>query len=76
MKGLVLMMGGFGMFGGMFIFWILIIVLAVLLVKGIFNANDSRSSENPKTAKQILDERYARGEINQEQYNLMLKDIR
>lgn len=70
------MMGGFGMFGGMFIFWILIIVLAVLLVKGLFNANDSRSNENSTTAKQILDQRYARGEINQEQYNLMLKDIR
>jgi len=70
------MMGGFGMFGGMFIFWILIIVLAVLLVKGLFNVNDSRSSENTTTAKQILDERYARGEINQEQYNSMLKDIR
>ncbi len=70
------MMGGFGMFGGMFIFWILIIVLAVLLVKGLFNANDSRSKDNLTTAKQILDQRYARGEINQEQYNLMLKDIR
>jgi len=70
------MMGGFGMFGGMFIFWILIIVLTVLLVKGLFNSNDSRSNEYTKSAKKILDERYARGEINQEQYNLMLKDIR
>ena len=70
------MMGGFGMFGGMFIFWILIIVLAVLLVKGLFNANESRSTEDTTTAKQILDERYARGEINRDQYNSMLKDIR
>ena len=70
------MMGGFGMFGGMVIFWIVIIVLAVLLVKGLFNANDSSSKENSTTAKQILDQRYARGEINQDQYNLMLKDIR
>lgn len=69
------MMGGFGMFGGMFIFWILIIVLAVLLVKGLFNTNESRSTENTTTAKQILDERYARGEINREQYNSILKDI-
>ncbi len=69
------MMGGFGMFGGMFIFWILIIVLAVLLVKGLFNTNESRSTENTTTAKQILDERYARGEINRDQYNSMLKDI-
>lgn len=70
------MMGGFGMFGGMFIFWILIIVLAVLLAKGLFNVNDTRSTDNSTSAKHILDERYARGEINQEQYNLMLKDIR
>ena len=63
------------MFGGMLIFWILIIVLAVLLVKGLFNSNDSRSKDNSTAAKQFLDERYARGEINQEQYNLMLKDI-
>jgi len=69
------MMGGFGMFGGMFIFWILIIVLAVLLVKGLFNTNESRSTENTTTAKQILDERYASGEINREQYNSILKDI-
>lgn len=69
------MMGGFGMFGGMFIFWILIIALAVFLVKGLFNTNDSRSTENSSTAKQILDQRYARGEINQEQYKSMSKDI-
>lgn len=69
------MMGGFGMFGGMFIFWILIIVLAVLLVKGLFNSNDSKSTENTKTAKQILAERYTRGEINQEQYNSILDDV-
>lgn len=70
------MMGGFGMFGGMFIFWILIIVVAVLLVKSLFNNNDSISDDRSTSAKKILDERYARGEINQEQYNLMLKDIR
>ena len=70
------MMGGFGMFGGMLIFWVLIIVLAVLLVKGLFNADDSRQTDNSTSAKKILDERYARGEINQEQYHLMLKDIR
>lgn len=69
------MMGGFGMFGGMFIFWIFIIALAVFLVKGLFNTNDSRSTDNSSTAKQILDQRYARGEINQEQYKSMSKDI-
>lgn len=66
---------GFGMMGGMLVFWVVIIVLAVLLVKGLFNSNSNRSRDNYRTATQILDERYARGEITQEQYQMMLKDI-
>jgi putative membrane protein len=68
-------MMGFGMMGGMLVFWVIIIVLAVLLVKGLFNSDGPRSRDNASTAKQILDERYARGEIDQEQYQSMLKDI-
>ncbi|OJX47106.1 MAG: hypothetical protein BGO78_16630 [Chloroflexi bacterium 44-23] len=68
-------MMGFGMMGGMLVFWVIIIVLAVLLVKGLFNSNSNRSSDNARTAKQILNERYARGEITQEQYQMMVKDI-
>ena len=66
---------GFGIMGGMLVFWVIIIVLAVLLVKGLFNSNSNRSSDNARTAKQILNERYARGEITQEQYQMMVKDI-
>ena len=68
-------MMGFGMMGGMLVFWVIIIVLAVLLVKGLFNSNGSRSEDNVNSAKKILDERYARGEITQEQYQTMVKDI-
>lgn len=68
-------MMGFGMMGGMLVFWVIIIVLAVLLVKGLFNSNSNRSSDYASTPKQILDERYARGEITQEQYQMMVKDI-
>lgn len=68
-------MMGFGMMGGVLVFWAIIIVLAVMLVKGLFNSNSNRSRDNDRTATQILDERYARGEITQEQYHLMLKDI-
>ena len=71
-------MMGFGMIGGMFLFWIVLIGLAVLLVRGLFQSNQSRNSistnEHP-SARQILEQRYARGEINQEQFRLMLKDI-
>ncbi|HPR34322.1 MAG TPA: SHOCT domain-containing protein [Anaerolineaceae bacterium] len=68
-------MMGFRMMGGMLVFWALIIVLAVLLVKELFNSNSNRSRDNVRKANQILDERYARGEISQEQYLTMLKDI-
>ncbi len=66
---------GFGIMGGIFLFWIVLIVLAVLLVRGLFQANRSRSTGAPLTPRQILDQRYARGEITREQYLTMLKDI-
>jgi putative membrane protein len=69
------MMMGFGMMGGMLVFWVIIIVLAVLLVKGLFNSNATQSRDNVSFAKQILDERYARGEITQDQYQTMVEDI-
>lgn len=68
-------MMGFGMMGGMLVFWVIIIVLAVLLVKGLFSSNGTHARDKATTAKQILDERYARGEITQEQYQTMVKDI-
>ncbi len=71
-------MMGFGMIGGMFLFWIVLIVLAVLLVRGLFQSNQSgnRNATNvPLSARQILEQRYARGEINQEQFRLMQKDL-
>jgi putative membrane protein len=69
-------MMGFGMVGGMLIFWIVLIVLAVLLVRGLFQTNGSSRSSQPLSAHQILEQRYARGEINREQYLLMLDDIK
>lgn len=69
---------GFGMVGGMFLFWIVLIGLAVLLVRGMFQpsqfANGDKKNE-PPSARQILDQRYARGEINREQYLLLLNDL-
>ncbi len=74
MMGLGIM--GLGMIGGMLLFWIVLIVLAVLLVRGLFRDNrTSPNSNQPLTARQILEQRYARGEINQEQFLQMKKDI-
>ncbi len=63
---------------GMVLFWGALIVLAVLLVRGLFRSNQptgrDQTSQTP-TAKQILELRYARGEITREQYQLMVKDL-
>ncbi|MAT41339.1 MAG: hypothetical protein CL609_03285 [Anaerolineaceae bacterium] len=73
-------MTGIGMMSGMIIFWIITIVLAVLLVHRLFQQRnqsaDKRSPGSKPTAQQILEERYARGEINQEQFRLMQEDIK
>ena len=69
---------GFGMIGGMLLFWIALIAEAVLLMRGLFQSNRSSNDNSlgrPLSARQILEGRYARGEINQEQYQLMLRDI-
>lgn len=68
-------MMGFGMMGGMLVFWVIIIVLAVLLVKGLFNSDGYPPKDSTSAARQILDERYARGEITPEQYRGMVNDI-
>ena len=62
------MMGsGFGIPGlGMILIWVLIIGLAVLLVRAV--AGGSSGSGSAKSARQILDERFARGEIDQREY--------
>ena len=63
------------MMGGMLLFWIVIVGLAVFLVRGLFQTNQSNRINQTLSARKILEQRYARGEINQEQYLLMIKDI-
>jgi putative membrane protein len=75
------MMGlGFGVFGLLFmlLFWGGLIGLAVWLVSALFPRSDRRlpdPDERALSASQILDRRYARGEITREQYELMKQDL-
>jgi putative membrane protein len=59
--------GGFGMFGGlmMLLFWGAIIALIVLAVRG-FSAGSGSAGKSD--AAEILRERYAKGEIDDEEF--------
>jgi len=78
------MMTGFGMGFGlvglllMALFWGGLILLAVWFVKALFGTGNSSSNATryPGTdAREILDQRYARGEITPEQYELIKQDL-
>lgn len=55
---------GFGGLG-MILFWLALIVLVILLVRLFING---REGPRQRTALDILEERYARGEIEREEY--------
>lgn len=56
-------------FGGVFmwLFWFLLFMGIIWIVKRMAGGDDS-SAGRAKTALEILQERYARGEIDQEEY--------
>lgn len=58
-------------FGGMFMtfFWIMVLLLCISLVR-------KGCSREKETAEEILKKRYARGEISQEEFVRMKKEIR
>ena len=70
-------MMGFGGFGlGMIIFWIVIIVGIVWLVKSLSgNAQTPTWLQGGTNAREILDQRYARGEITQDEFEAMKQDL-
>lgn len=73
------MMSGLGR-GGMFLPFLLgftIFVLVVILIATLIRADRTSERVIPSDrAFNILNERYARGEITQEEYQRMKKDIR
>ena len=72
-------MFGMGLGGGliMILFWVGLIVGAVWLARALFNGGrTSASTGRDLTAQDILDQRFARGEITREQYELMKSDLK
>ncbi len=64
-------------FGGIFmiLFWLLIILAIVALAKWLLGTAGHAGSPPPRTARQILDERYARGEIGREEFEQKKRDL-
>jgi putative membrane protein len=76
------MMSGWGMgwVGGIFmiIFWVLIIVGLVFLIKWLIHRTRADSGvfhKGPSNAMDILKERYARGEIDKQEFEEKKKDL-
>ena len=63
---------GFGIPGlGMILVWGAIILLLVWLVRTFSGTSDGKG----KSARKILDERYARGEIERQEYEQKKRDL-
>jgi len=69
---------GWGMgFGGIFmiLFWVVIIVAVVMLVKWLAGGSSRIDLPREKSALDILKERYARGEIGKEEFEQKKRDL-
>ena len=76
------MMHGYGFgFGGvlmMILFWGLLIVGAVWLIRSLLSGgkySTFQRSDREESAKEILDRRYARGELSREEYETIKQDL-
>lgn len=71
------MMDGYGMMSGGYwiwwlIFWILVIIGLVLLIKYLWEGSGAKKEES---ALEILKKKYARGEITKEEFEEKKKDV-
>jgi putative membrane protein len=76
------MMHGFGFgiggFLGMILIWGLLIVGSIWLIRVLFSGGINkplRETEREDQALEILNKRYARGELKREEYELMKQDL-
>ena len=69
--GYGMMSGGYGILG--LIFWILLIIGLVLLIKYLWEGSGAKRGE--ESALEILKKKYARGEISKEEFEEKKKDL-
>ncbi|MBZ0298417.1 MAG: SHOCT domain-containing protein [Anaerolineae bacterium] len=75
-------MMNFGMWGGgalsMILFWIVVVVLAILVLRGVFGVPRGRHEQAKvkRSPAALVQARYARGEISREEYQTILNDLK
>lgn len=68
--------GGAGLGILMLLFWVVVIVALVLLIAALFSGGrDGQGAPRAESPLEILQKRYARGEIDKAQYDLMRRDL-
>lgn len=65
---------GFGMIS-MVLFWVLVILGIVVLVRHVGGSSASSGAPPSKTALDLLNERYARGEIDKQEFEEKKRDL-
>ena len=70
-------MFGWGLGGGimMIIFWAAIVLFIVWIVREVGGRNNSDKTRHGKSAIEILEERYAKGEIDKKEFEEKKKDL-
>ena len=79
-------LGGMGMVLMMMLFWVAVVVLALWVLSRLFPVAGKRIDSRPsipegtmgsrsQRARDVLDERYARGELSREQFDQMRRDL-
>ena len=70
-------MFGWGLGGGimMIIFWAAIILSIIWIVREVGSRNNSDKTRHGKSAIEILEERYAKGEIDKKEFEEKKRDL-
>ena len=64
--------GGLGMMAMMFLFWVIFIVGLIVAIRWLFGKGRERT---PDSALEIVRQRYARGEIDKDEFETRKRDL-